>query len=59
MKISKVSCGTNFTLALIEGNSPEELNALYSWGNNEFGQLGLDSETMLEALPKRLTFFEE
>jgi hypothetical protein len=37
MKISKVTCGNNFTIALIEGNCPEELNALYSWGNNEFG----------------------
>ena len=59
MKISKVSCGSNFTIALIEGNTAEELNALYAWGNNEFGQLGLDSETMIENLPKRITCFEE
>jgi alpha-tubulin suppressor-like RCC1 family protein len=59
MKISKVSCGSNFTMALIEGKSPEELNMLYSWGNNDHGQLGLDIETMNEGLPCRVTAFEE
>lgn len=59
LKISKVACGTQFTMALIEGKTPEEINILYSWGNNDHGQLGLDSETMIEPLPQRITFFEE
>jgi alpha-tubulin suppressor-like RCC1 family protein len=46
-------------MALIEGKSPEELNMLYSWGNNDHGQLGLDIETMNEGLPCRVTAFEE
>jgi len=59
LKISQVTCGTAFTMALVEGKTPEQLNMLYSWGNNDHGQLGLDSETMNELLPMRVTFFED
>ncbi len=59
MKVSKVACGNDFTMALIEGKTPEELSMLYTWGNNEFGQLGLDIEQMYCHFPMRLTTFED
>jgi alpha-tubulin suppressor-like RCC1 family protein len=52
MKVTYVSCGSTFTLALIQGKAEKNhLSALYAWGNNEHGQLGLDNETMIEELP--------
>lgn len=55
MKIGKVCCGQDFTFALIEG---QDLNLLYSWGNNQQCQLGLESLNQAEPLPCRVTSFE-
>jgi len=40
---------------VVEG---QDLNLLYSWGNNQKCQLGLESLNQLEPLPCRVTAFE-
>ena len=51
MKVQRVSCGENHTLALIEIPSPEELTLekpikqvkLFVWGSNDKLQLGMSN----------------
>ena len=50
--IEQISCGRDFCLS-IDSN-----NQVYSWGDNNFGQLGESEDFMVET-PKRLRFFKD
>ncbi len=60
VKVSSVECGSQYTMALVQG---QNLNILYAWGLNEHGQLGLTADSnnpqCCEPLPSRLTAFED
>ena len=54
MKVSFVACGGKHTLALASSNT------VYSWGNNQYGQLGLALEEFESfSTPKEVFYFKE
>lgn len=60
VKIEKVRCGENFTIALVESSN------VYSWGDNTHGQLGymgheeyMDESVEIIKLPIKVGFFSE
>lgn len=52
-RIIAVSVGSYHVLAI------DNEGFIYGWGNNEYGQLGHDSEKTLFPAPKKITFFNE
>jgi len=53
-RIERVSCGKDFTVAVTR---QLEKSSVYSWGNNEFGQLALEGKGNV-ILPTRVTTFD-
>ena len=52
-KVQKLSCGEGHCLAIV--NYPENVKAVWSWGNNKFGQLGHGS-WVPKSLPKPINY---
>ena len=46
--IVRVDCGNNYTIVL------DSCGKLYSFGDNTYGQLGLNVDTLKETSPKRI-----
>lgn len=51
--IKMIAVGGNHVLAL------DSENILYGWGNNRYGQLGLDSDQSFILSPEKITFFDK
>ncbi len=56
-KVERVSCGRNFTFAIVESPVESEVDLIYAWGSNKYGQLGVPGIEKAE-IPFRLTHFE-
>ena len=56
MKVVKIACGEGHCIAIVNDNS--NLNTVWSWGNNRFGQLGLGGEYK-KSLPKPINYLFE
>eukprot|EP01029_Cantina_marsupialis_P006489 TRINITY_DN170_c5_g1_i1.p1 TRINITY_DN170_c5_g1~~TRINITY_DN170_c5_g1_i1.p1 ORF type:complete len:954 (-),score=327.97 TRINITY_DN170_c5_g1_i1:253-3114(-) len=55
MKVKKVDCGPNFTIALVEDEN--QIASVYSWGEGQSGQLGIGRVTS-SAKPKRIAVID-
>ena len=52
-KITRVACGRNFTVAL------DSEGSVYTWGSNDYGQLGVGQTEKYRALPTKLRGLKE
>jgi alpha-tubulin suppressor-like RCC1 family protein len=52
--VERVSCGTDFTIAIMQ---QENRQVVYSWGSNKYGQLGQDGGKKKFFLPTKIQEF--
>jgi alpha-tubulin suppressor-like RCC1 family protein len=65
-KVDQVSCGKDFTIAIVSANAFDSttgllnngFNEVYSWGNNLCGQIGLPSTIEHTTIPIKVKAFD-
>lgn len=53
VKITQIAAGRNFVIAL------DEAGNVYSWGSNDYGQLGLGQNERFKAVPEKLRLLQD